>query len=153
MVKRTRERKFHNRRLANTRSFSISGSEDLFDKYRWICDNNFIKSKVYDIRIQGSIKLVGSGTINRGAYYSYIIRELMMLFVKKYDKRTYDENKKEIGYAVVLDDKLMEKFIECLSVEKNKDISTHKKVESLIKNYIVQAEKKVVKQEVLVSPN
>ena len=69
---------------------SISLDEDLVKKFKDECDNNFIDDKLFIIPLK-KIKIMGSGTVERGAYYSEIIRKLILEFLRSRDKN-FTEN-------------------------------------------------------------
>lgn len=68
---------------------SISLDEDLVDKFKEECDNNFIKPVIHTIKLK-KIEISGSGTYERGAYYSEILRKLIIEFLRNRNKDFID---------------------------------------------------------------
>lgn len=60
---------------------SVSIDEELSEKFKEVCSNNFYNDNIQEVFL-GSIKIVGSGTTNRGAKYSDVMKKLIIQFIK-----------------------------------------------------------------------
>lgn len=76
--------KLHLRANRNIARISISVDEELADKFKAECDNNFIEPKIFTVKL-GQIQIKGSGTYSHGAKYSEVIKKLILEFLKTRD--------------------------------------------------------------------